>query len=453
MKKKGVWKLFFKEGHERSIRARKNIFLALILKGLGVLIGFAYFPISLAYLGPAKFGIFLTLTSVIDWFSQMDIGIGDGLRNRLGEAKADGNNERIRGYVSTAYFAVGSIFSGIAIIFVSACFFVPWASWLNAEPGLNAEITILAVLIFIAFAINFIASLINQVFYAMQRIAMVELFSFITKVLFLGAIIALTFFTRESLILFGAGKTFTFALVPVLVSLYYFRHDFRQFRPSLKFVKREYFDGLFSLGFKFFLIKISLVIIEGTNSLLIARLVAVEAVPQYEAAYKYLSVFQLLFVILTNQLWSANVEAYKKGEYDWIRKTMRGVRGIWFGTLVLALIMVAISPFVYDFWLQGRIQIPVYLTLCVAISICTMNWVNMNNMVLNGSGNISLQMYGWLLASILNIPLSIFFATTLKLGIIGIVLGTVVSLIPLTILSPLQSRKLLSATAKGIWAK
>jgi O-antigen/teichoic acid export membrane protein len=424
-----------------------------VLKGLGVLIGFAYFPISLAYLGPAKFGIFLTLTSVIDWFSQLDIGIGDGLRNRLGEAKAEGNNELVRGYISTAYFAVGSIFSGIAIVFISACFFIPWSDWLNADDTLNEEITILAVLIFAAFAVNFMASLIYQVFYALQRMAFVELFSFITKLLFLVVILVLPFIAKDSLLLFGVGKAFTFALIPVLVGLYYFNNEFSVFRPSLRHVKRAYFNGLFSLGFKFFLIKISLVIIEGTNSLLIARLVAVEAVPQYEAAYKYLSVFQLLFVILTNQLWSANVEAYKKGEYEWIKKTMQGVTKIWIGTVLLALVMVAISPLVYNLWLQDKLEIPISLTLMVAMSICTLTWVNMNNMVLNGAGKVTLQMYGWLLASVLNIPLSIFFATTAGFGIIGIVLGTMVSLLPLAVLSPLQSRKLLAATAGGVWAK
>lgn len=447
------WVSFFREGHERSVKAKKNIVLAIVLKGLGVLIGFAYFPISLAYLGPAKFGIFLTLTSVIDWFSQLDIGIGDGLRNRLGEAKAEGNNELVRGYISTAYFAVGSIFSGIAIVFISACFFIPWSDWLNADDTLNEEITILAVLIFAAFAVNFMASLIYQVFYALQRMAFVELFSFITKLLFLVVILVLPFIAKDSLLLFGVGKAFTFALIPVLVGLYYFNNEFSVFRPSLRHVKRAYFNGLFSLGFKFFLIKISLVIIEGTNSLLIARLVAVEAVPQYEAAYKYLSVFQLLFVILTNQLWSANVEAYKKGEYEWIKKTMQGVTKIWIGTVLLALVMVAISPLVYNLWLQDKLEIPISLTLMVAMSICTLTWVNMNNMVLNGAGKVTLQMYGWLLASVLNIPLSIFFATTAGFGIIGIVLGTMVSLLPLAVLSPLQSRKLLAATAGGVWAK
>ena len=236
------------KGHERSVRARKNILLAVLFKGVGVLIGFAYFPITLAYLSPAKFGIFLTLTSMIDWFGQLDVGIGNGLRNRMGEAIADGDDEKARGYVSTAYFALGSMFSGFTLIFVAVSFFLPWANWLGADPSLNHEIAILAMLMFVAFSINFVSSMVYEIFYALQQVAKIDLFSLTSKAAFLIIIVFLVFFTEESLILFGAAKTFTFAIVPLVVGFIYFRKDFWKYRPSLKLVKRAHFDALFSLG-------------------------------------------------------------------------------------------------------------------------------------------------------------------------------------------------------------
>lgn len=56
------------KGHERTVKARKNILMAVLFKGLGMVIGFAYFPLSIHYLGVEKFGIFLALTSIMDWF-------------------------------------------------------------------------------------------------------------------------------------------------------------------------------------------------------------------------------------------------------------------------------------------------------------------------------------------------------------------------------------------------
>ena len=453
MNYKAVWNKYVAKGHERTIKAKKNVLLAVFLKGIGILIGFAYFPISLAYLSPDKFGIFLTLSSVIDWFSQLDVGIGNGLRNKFGEAVADGDDELAQGYVSTAYFIVGSVFSGFTLIFFAASWFLPWAEWLQAEASLNKEIAILAMLMFGAFAIRFVSSLVYQLFYAFQQTGKVEIFGTITKVLFLLLILIISYTTEESLILFGAAKTFTFAFIPMFVGFYYFSGRFKKYRPKIKLARMIHVRSLFSLGFQFFLIRISMIIIHQTNNFLIAGFVNLEGVTHFQAAYKYLSIFLMLFVILTNQLWGANIEAYKKGDMQWMKKTMRGVTKIWIGTLLIAVLMVAFSPIFYDVWLQGKIHIPFMLSVAVALSVTITNWVNMFNIVINGTGKIWLQMVTWLGAAVMNIPVSIFFATYLGMGTVGIVLGTVVCMMPLAIISPIQVKKLLNKTDKGIWAK
>lgn len=454
MRIKEWWDKMMRKGHERTVKAKKNILLSMIYKALGILIGFAYFPISLNYLGEEKFAIFLIMVSMVDWFAEFDIGIGNGLRNRLGEALADDNEEDARGYISTAYFALGSIFSGVALIAIGFSFIIPWADWLEADPTLDRQIMILAVMMFGAFAINFIAAMIYQVFFALQRTGIVNLFGLIVKASFLALIIILMYTTEESLVLYGAAKTFTFAFIPLAIGLYYFNFskDLKKFKPSLKYVKRHYFDKMFSLGFQFFMIKISMVIIHQTNNILIAKFVSLEEVTTYEAAYKFLSVFLLVFVIFTNQLWSASVEAYRKGDLVWMRNTIKSVVKIWLGTVLITFLMVLISPLFYKLWLGDK-EIPLAITIVVAVSVSITNWVNLFNLITNGTGKIRLQMYAWIFASIINIPLSIFFATTMELGTVGIVMGTIVSMLPLAFLSPIQVRKILSENIKGIWNK
>ncbi len=453
MNYKAVWNKYVAKGHERTIKAKKNVLLAVFLKGIGVLIGFAYFPISLAYLSPEKFGIFLTLSSVIDWFSQLDVGIGNGLRNKFGEAVADGEEELAQGYVSTAYFIVGSVFSGFTLIFFVASWFLPWAQWLQAEAHLNQEIAILAMLMFGAFAIRFVSSLVFQLFYAFQQSGTVQAFNTITKVLFLLIILVIAYTTEESLILFGAAKTFTFAFVPMFVGFYYFSGRFKKYRPKLRLASMAHVRSLFSLGFQFFLIRMSMIVIHQTNNFLIAGFVNLESVTHFQAAYKYLSIFLMLFVILTNQLWGANIEAYKKGDMKWMKKTMNGVKKIWLFTVLVSVVMVAASPAFYHLWLQDKIQIPFMLSVAVAISVAITNWVNMFNIVINGTGKIWLQMVTWVSTAVINIPVSIFLVKYFNLGAVGIVMGTVVCLLPLAILSPLQVNKLLNNTDRGVWAK
>ena len=455
MRIKELWNKVMGEGHERTIKAKKNILLSMVYKALGIVIGFAYYPISLSYLGTEKFAIFLVMVSMVDMFAEFDIGIGNGLRNKLGEALADDNEEEAKGFISTAYFALGSVFSGVSLIAIGFSFIIPWAEWLEVDPTLDRQIMILAVMMFGAFAINFIGAMIHQIFYALQQTGIVNLFGLIMKASFLLLIIILMYTTEESLILYGAAKTFTFAFIPLAIALYYFyfSENLKKFKPSLKYVKRHYFDKMFSLGFQFFIIKISMVIIHQTNNILIAKFVSLEEVAIYESAYKFLSIFLMIFVIFTNQLWSASVEAYRKGDLVWMRNTIKNVVKIWLGTVLISVLMVLISPLFYKLWLNDKLEIPMAITIVVAISVSVTNWVNLFNLIMNGTGKIRLQMYAWIFASIINIPLSVFFATTMEMGTVGIVMGTVVSMLPLAILSPIQVRKILSGKLTGIWDK
>ena len=161
----------------------------------------------------------------------------------------------------------------------------------------------------------------------------------------------------------------------------------------------------------------------------------------------------LLFVILNNQLWPSNIEAYTQGDLKWMKKSVRTVLKIWAGTLVLASLMVLASPWVYELWLGENLEIPIGVTIVVAISICLTTWINMFNIVINGTGKIRLQMYAWVFAALINIPVSLFFVKVCGFGIIGIVLGTITSLVPLAVISPIQVKKLLDRKETGIWAK
>lgn len=443
----------FLKGDARSVRAKRNVLLTIVIKALGILIGFIYFPLSLDYLGAVKFGIFLTLLSIVDWFLNFDIGISLGLRNKFGESVAENDDEKAVRYVSTAYVALGIIVSVVTLILLILNFILPWTTWLNITPELVKEVKILGAIIIVAFGIQFVSRNIYEIFYALQKMAYVELFSFLTKASFLVLIIIIPYIVPESLLLFGTAKSLTFALVPLIVGLFFFKRKFNKYRPYLKYYRPSYFKDLFSLGYKFFLIKIAMLIIHQTNNILIASFVSLEGVPQYEAAYKYLSIFMLLFVILNNQLWPSNLEAYTKGEIDWMKKSMRTVFKIWIGTVLLAFIMVVISPFVYKIWLGENLDVPLLISIAVAVSISLTTWVNMFNIVLNGTGKIKLQMYAWVFAAIINIPASLFFVKIMHLGVVGIVLGTITSLLPLVVISPIQVSKILSKKEQGIWAK
>ena len=108
---------FFTKGHARTLRAKKNIAASFLIKGASIVIGLMLVPLTINYLEPTKYGIWITLSSIIGWFGFFDIGLGHGLRNRFAEALAKGKHELARSYVSTTYAILSLIIGGVLVLF------------------------------------------------------------------------------------------------------------------------------------------------------------------------------------------------------------------------------------------------------------------------------------------------------------------------------------------------
>ncbi|HAI41924.1 MAG TPA: hypothetical protein DCM40_29270, partial [Maribacter sp.] len=70
------------QGNSRTNLLIKNVFSSLILRGLGTAINFLFVPLVINFVNAERYGIWLTLSSVLTWFTLLDIGFGNGLRNK-----------------------------------------------------------------------------------------------------------------------------------------------------------------------------------------------------------------------------------------------------------------------------------------------------------------------------------------------------------------------------------
>ena len=58
-------KNFFTQGNERSINAKKNIVFIAMLKGFSIAISLFLVPVTIHYVNPTRYGIWLTLSSIV----------------------------------------------------------------------------------------------------------------------------------------------------------------------------------------------------------------------------------------------------------------------------------------------------------------------------------------------------------------------------------------------------
>jgi Na+-driven multidrug efflux pump len=111
------------------------------------------------------------------------------------------------------------------------------------------------------------------------------------------------------------------------------------------------------------------------------------------------------------------------------------------------------SDFVYRIWIGDNIQIPFSLSVAMGIFIIVSNWNNIFAFFVNGIGKIRLQFYFSIFAALINIPLSIFLAKSLNMGITGVITATIICIGFASIWAPIQYKKIISGTAQGIWNK
>jgi len=445
---------YFSQGSARTVKAKINILFTFFLRGVSILIGFVILPLTIHYLGSEEYGIWATLSSVLLMLGGFDIGLGNGLRNKLTESIAKNDFRMGRIYTSTTYAGMTLIFTGILFIFLLINPFLDWTHILNTSQSLHHEIDLLVIYLVIFLVIRFVVQLISTILIADQNPSISSSFDVLANIISLGCLLILRHFEIKSLLLLGI----TFSAAPVVVflgaSFYYFRGKYKSISPSIKFVYFKHFKELGGLGAKFFIIQVAFLVIFATNNLIISYLYGPSQVTPYTVVYKYFLNVLSIFNIILIPFWSAFTDAYVKNDIVWIRTTIKKLIQIWASVFVFVILMIVISNPFYKFWMRDpNFEVPFMLSLLMGLFISIWAWFNIFCFLINGTGKIALQLLIYIIAAILDIPLTLFFCKYLNMGLNGVVLANIVVIIPIAIFMPIQTYRILNGKAKGIWNK
>lgn len=418
-----------------------------------VVANFLIVPLTIDYLDNENYGIWLTLSAFIGWFSFFDIGLGHGLRNKFSEAKTEGNYILAKAYVSCAYYIISIIGIVVLIAFLIANQFIDWTSVFNTSKSLEPNLLLLMPIVFSFFVMQMVLKLITTIYAADQNHSIYNKVEFFTRVFSLLLIYLLLQLGNSSLLLFGS----IFSALPVVIllalNIFAFSGTYSEFKPSLKFFKKRYLKDITGLGFNFFIVQIAMLVLYSTDNFIITKIFGPTEVVPYSIAQKYFSILFMAHSLLVMPYWSAFTEAYAKKEYNWIKHSVKTVQRIWLLVPLGLIVMLFFAKMFYLFWVGESVVVPWNLSAAMALSVALMTYQSMYVQFLNGIGKIRVQLYVNIFSLILNIPLSIYFAKTLELGLAGVILATCVSLLLSVVLYPVQYKKLINGTATGVWNK
>lgn len=428
-------------------RIVSNIGISMLMKPISMLLGMVYTPIALAFLGDEKYGVWTIILNIVSWINYFDIGIGNGLRNKLTEAIATNDTRSAKTYVSTAY--AGTI--GISVIF---CILITavWnifglSSFFRLDTGdENANLIVFISVLFVC--INFVVSLSRTSAYAIQQPGIISVAGVIGQALQIGAVFLISkLLFNQSLMAIALIYGVVSIADSIIVHLAVTRKR-EYLRPKLSEADRRHMKALLTLGAGFFLMQISTLVLNTTDNLLISNMYGSAEVTPYSMVYKVFYMLVQIHGIIIMPMWSAYTEAAVQRNMAWIRKTMRRINLI---TLLFATGAV-IGIFVFEplaaIWLGKRLEYGTTLIVIVAVYMIIQMFSNNYSSLLCGVGHIKVSTIISAVGAILNIPLSILFARTCGMRLSGVILGSLSVMMISFIVLPVVSYRWLKEKEK-----
>ncbi|MFT4800770.1 MAG: O-antigen/teichoic acid export membrane protein [Flavobacteriaceae bacterium] len=419
----------------------KNVSLGVLYKALNLIIVFTTIPILLNYLEKEQYGVWVTVFSLVNIVLFVDGGLGNGLKTKLSEALSLKNTQLAKTYISTAYVSISIISFIVLIIGCSLIYLIDLKSLLNTNLSEKLLKTVFfSTLVLVVF--GFVLNLYKSFYYAAQKSSKVELSLLIYQVLILFSVTVLLQYFPRNLLFVALTYGLSNIIVTIVFTVSFFKKN-KELQPSITFFSKEKVKDLMGLSLPFFCIQLCMIIIFTTDNLIIANYIGPAEVANYDIVYKLFQVVVTFSVILQDPLWALYTDAFQKKDFKWIKGTLKRLNKLFLLLIFFIIGLFFVSKPLIKFWLQKELNISNNLLLFMAVFVVVRVYGIIFMNFLNSIGKVKIQMWLYVFGAIINIPLSILFVTSFNLGSTGVIVGTIISIISLSLILPIQTYQIL----------
>lgn len=424
---------------ERYRRALLGTGAAVGARGIGVAVSLFTVPLTLGYLGVERFGMWMTISSLIAFLAFTDLGVGNGLLTAIANASGRGDRPAEARYSASAAWMLTAVAAVLVAAVLGLSQVVSWADVFNVSDSVARSEAGPAMIAFgVCFAVSLPLSVVTQIRYGHQEAYVNSAFVAVGSVLGLGLVlIAINLeIGLPYLVLALMGAPLLASIANAL--LLGFQRPW--LAPRLRAVHGATAFALLRSGSQFLVLQLAVATAFYSDSLIAARVIGPQAVAEYAVATKLFLVPTVLVTAAVGPLWPAYGEAFARGDVPWLRRTLRrSITIVLAITIPLSAILALLADPVLDIWIGGAVSPPFLLVAGIAIWTVFSAVGTSMAMLLNGLHILRFQIVTAVVMAVLNVSLSIFLAS--RIGVAGVILGTVIAypvatLIPLSLYLP-----------------
>lgn len=417
----------------------------LICKAVSILVTFVLFPVYIAFFGNNQvLGVWFTIVAILNWVLIFDLGLGNGLRNKLPEALAQNNKELAKQYISSTYIASAcfALCVGLGFFFISG--YINWNYLLHIDIAyISAPVLTKCVRIIITgLLLQFVLKLVTSILYALQKAFLVNVIGLISNVLILIVLKTLSSSTLEDNLVTMAYVNCLAINLPMLVFTFWiFQKELRDMVPSCEFFRKDMCKELLGIGLTLLWLQLIFLVVANTNEFLISYLAQPENVVDYQAYYKLYSTGAVVFSFALTPVWSAVTKAKAEKNYMWIKKAYKFFLLACVACFCIELAVSVVAQSIFDIWLgSNKFSFNMFYGFIFAIHSTIFILHNVNTSISNGLSYFKFQMLGMTIAAILDFPLAYVFVHYFN-SWIGVMLASSVAMLFYELLAPYFTMK------------
>lgn len=420
-----------------------NVSFSVVYKSISLIIVFVTLPLVLKFLDTERYGIWVTIFSIINMIFVVDFGVGNGLRTRLAGVLSTNNRSLAKKEITNTYFFLSLLSVTLFIIGYLVIHHIDIQNLLNTNIS-NSVLTEVFVITLTLICLSYVLSIYKPMFYALQQAANIELSLMLYNLGIIALVIIAIHFFPSSIKIVAVIYGGMHILVGMLfTTLFFWRNP--DLIPRIRSIDIPYLRKLLTLSSTFFVIQFCMVVIFTTDNIIISNLIGPEEVTIYDIVNKLFSPIITILVIAQGPLWSMFTESYQIRDLDWIRKTLQTLNKLFIPIIFIILAFVYFSRDIIRIWIGQDMDITFSLVSLMGVFVAIRVYGTIYMSFLNGIGAIRTQMWFYVLGAVINIPLSIYFVKILNMGSSGVILGTIASLSLLTIALPIQTFRILNS--------
>ncbi|HWZ36048.1 MAG TPA: MATE family efflux transporter [Mucilaginibacter sp.] len=400
-----------------------NIFVSFGLRAISVAAAFLTVSFSLKLLDTNKYGIWLAISSTVSWISVLDIGLANGLRNKIAEYFALKDYQSSKVDVSSTYAILLLIMVPVMLIFCAIAPFVNWNNVFRTHLD-EQELLYTLIVVFVGLALQFVLKPIASILQGDQKIHKANQIALVCNVSPLIPIIIGAKYLKGSILFLALAQTMLPVVVMLIYSIVLFSRRYSNISPSLKNVDLKKSKALFGLSFAFFIVQIARVFILSTTEIIITRSFGGSYVTIYNLLFRYYGVAGMVLYIVLASYWSAFTNAFALNDLEWVRTSMRKLlRMAAMFTGIVALQFLLVKP-VFHLWVGDKVPVPMSTSISMALYFIFCLFTDTLVIVINGSGRMRIQSIVTMITAILHIPVVLFLIRYYHMGLNSIVYAT-----------------------------